>query len=47
MHTVTFGKMNSSRLSLLIPRGQLSARKGRSAAGQGEAEGGSEHCVSF
>lgn len=45
MHTVEFVKMDSSHSSLLIPGGQVSAQRGRSDAGQGEADGGSEHCV--
>ena len=42
MHTVEFEKMDSS---LLIPGGQVGEQRGRSVAGQGEADGGSEHCV--
>lgn len=44
---VAFKKMNSWHSSLLIPRGQFSTQKGRSVAGQGEAQGGSEHCVTL
>ena len=47
MHTVEFGKVDSSHSSLLIPGGQVSAQRGRSVAGRGEADGGSEHCVSL